>query len=85
MSDAIALQVTQGQDTTRQNGPQFGLLEGPLLQFPLVGFIVQRAVVELEQRIQLEKGAAILILSPAHYPLQRGQKLTAGHHLSLLL
>ena len=80
--DVIFLQVAEAQDAAGQYRPQFLLLEPPLLQRPLVDLVVQRALRELKERIQLVKAHAKLILSVGDDANQRGHMLVT---LQLLL
>ena len=62
MFNAVLLQMTHPQNAAGKYRPQFLFLELPLLQNPLIDLVVQSALGELKQRIDLVKGHTVLVL-----------------------
>lgn len=81
--DVIFLQVAEAQDAAGQYRPQLLLLELPLLQGALVDLVVQRALRELKERIQLVKTHAELVLGIGDDANQRGHVPVAIELLTL--
>ena len=74
--DGMLLEMAEAHDAAGQDGPQFLLLELPLLNIPLTDLIIQSPLRKLKQSIYFVKCRTVLILHFCYHLLQRNHIFT---------